>query len=205
MRRLFVLAAALVLCAFETSGQQPVLDLTVLPTTTSSNGRAGGFSLTAELPLTVAIVYPSDQTYTVGEPFQYELEIANNSTAGVSIPWSNDSAWQENVTDSEAFDASISLALGDGIGKSLFLTGAVMYGRLDVAASIHSLTPGTSVRIRATGVWSLPGVKMRDYLDPTDGRVSITAVYRIRNGKVLASTIPSPPRSLTLEMPLLLW
>lgn len=176
----------------------PFLDLTGAPTRTPTRN---SISAVAELPLSVTLVGFADQAYTIGERFYYEVELANHTNTPIAIPWSPDPAWLDNVPAERVFSSSISLLLGNNISRDHVLAGAFMYGDPDGLTSVHTLNPGTSVRLRASGHWSVSGVNFRQYLPLTDGRLTIKAVYRLQTGTLLRSTAASQPSTLTLVMP----
>ena len=199
------LAAIIAIGSLTASTQQPpLLDLTI-PYDDGSKVGSGRVSISSRgvLPLTVTITELPDQTYLVRDSFQYEVTVTNHSPAALTIPWSGDPRWQNDVPDSGVFRAGLSLELGSGNGSDHVLTAAAMYGDVASPASVHVLAPGASVRVRASGQWSLSDsrVKLRDYLAQTDGRVHVRATYRLTTGTHSASAPASELRHVTLVFP----
>lgn len=179
--------------------QPPLLDLTTPFENPSQQARA--ISETTPLQMAVEIIDPPDQGYTVGEEFQYEVEITNTSAVSVSIPWSADPTGLDDVSNEQVFQASVALMLRNGANDQRVLTGAIMYGRPDISSSILVLAPGMKARIRAASRWSVSGIRMTTFVAPQSGRVNITAIYRLQTGMTVSSTAPSSPRGVTLTMP----
>ncbi len=140
----------------------------------------------------------SGRTYFIGKPFHYEVEISNPTSAAVVIPWSADPQWMNNLADHDVVLGSVTLFLRNGIGTDRVLGGALSYGDPQSPASVRSLAPGETVRIRALDYWSGAGPNLKQYLAQTGGRAYIKAVFRLQTGTLLASTHPSAARELTL-------
>jgi hypothetical protein len=172
-----------------------------MPIASLGEERIRTISTTSDLQASIALVNLVDREYTVGDEFQYDVEITNTSGAMLQLPWSANPEGLTDVADAQAFEASLSLTIANGSNQERVLTGVSMYGRPDIPSSTLTLAPGMSARIHAAGAWTVAGVRMSVFVAPQNGRMSLRAVYRLQRGTTLASTAPSASQGLTLRMP----
>lgn len=193
-----LLSSALAVVVFAAQLQPPTLDLTVLPST-SASGRVPAISDVNQLSMNAVIVNPPDQEYTVGDEFQYEIEITNTSTTAITIPWAADPSGFEEIADQHIFQSSLTLMVENANDVKRLLTGVLMYGRPDIPSSLMTLPPGASARFLASGRWTVAGIRMADFVSVANGRVELTAIYRLQRGTTISETGPSPSRLVTLR------
>src|SRR6185436_2173113 len=98
----FVVAASFV------AQQVPKLDLTV-PIDRSSLPVVGGIGSSSSLAFSVSLVEIPQQA-SIGDAFTYEVEIKNEGSSAVTIPWSADRLWESDILPEQIFRATVSLS-----------------------------------------------------------------------------------------------
>lgn len=79
------------------------------------------------LQVSVAISELPDQSYALGEPFEYELELTNQGQTTLVIPWTVDAEWSE-ATSEQRLEASVALTLANEVGEEQRVGATYMYG-----------------------------------------------------------------------------
>jgi hypothetical protein len=177
----------------------PTLDLTVPPDTPGSE-RIRSLTNTGSITISTSVVDLPDREYTVGDPFDYTVELTNTSSSNIAIPWSGSLLNIDEASDDQVLVASIALMIRNASGPDRVLTAATVYGRRDIPSSLLVLAPGASARVRATSTWSVAGVKMQEFLGSSSARVTLRAKYFMQTDGTLYSSQLSPPNGLTLSL-----
>lgn len=184
------------------SQQAPSLDLTVL-VDRGPLPVIGGVGSTSSLSVSVALVELQEPA-VVGDALTYEVEITNNATTPLTIPWSGDPLWESDVdTAEQLFRATLGLSVSVGTGPEQRLDGTIrlIYGNVAAPASVLVLPPGGSARIKAAGSWSVYGINLRQQALASAGQAQVRATLRLQRGMDLANAPPSPARPVILTVP----
>lgn len=175
--------------------QTPVLDAR----TPNGVTRSGGYSSVKDLAFGVTITDLPDQSYFIGDMFEYEVEITNTGQTSVKVPWTTDAVWGETGGE-HAIEASVALTVTNGAGIEQHVGARYMYGSEEFPATFRELQPGAAVRIQLRGYWSFAGTEPSQYLMGKEGRLTVRAGYQLKENEVMWTTQLSPSRELTLVL-----
>lgn len=162
----------------DTRGQQPTgPSVQVTAGTGSSAGNAVSKSLQIKLSL------PAQPNLVVGEPFDYELLVTNQSAKEILLPqslsWSDVDDGSEREQRYEELEISLAVIAADG-DRGVIAGNLVLYGKDTNPATMIALKPGQSIRIlgRTTfdPVWNSPpapsiGMRLVAYLAVNSARL----------------------------------